>query len=214
MLTGLVSAGHRARCALVWQRQGGSPAPAASPRCGSCSSATKAELRSLSSSATTPWTVGIDVVASAVLRSDATLKEDLALAAASARVLRPDDIFILLPWTRTETIDACVEAFMQVPASIHLGPQRVLDRFAKARVVAQRHASPACIWSADPLTIFRAGFVKRSFRHRRRLRPPRSCLTPLFALAIALVDQARFSAGPVLFLQRRYGLQSGGRSAS
>ena len=148
----------------------------------------------------TPWTVGVDIVASAVLRGDATMKDDLALAAASARVLRPDDIFIMLPWSRTEAIDACVEAFTQVPASIHLGPQRVLDRFAKARV--SRIGSIASLHLVRrPLNAFEQA-VKRAFD------VVAGCilavlLSPLFVvIAIAIKLD---SPGPVLFLQNRHG---------
>ena len=147
-----------------------------------------------------PWTVGIDIVASAVLRGDATLKDDLTLAAASARVLRPDDIFIMMPWSRTEAIDACVEAFTQVPASIHLGPQRVLDRFAKARI--SRIGSIASLHLVRrPLTVFDR-IVKRAidiFVGSTLL----VGLMPLFCLiALAIKIDSR---GPVFFLQRRYG---------
>jgi Undecaprenyl-phosphate glucose phosphotransferase len=147
-----------------------------------------------------PWTVGIDIVASAVLRGGESLREDLALAAASARVLRPDDIFILLPWSRTEAIDACVEAFTQVPASIHLGPQRVLDRFAKARV--SRIGNIASLHLVRrPLNTFEQ-IAKRAFdivAGSILL----VLLAPLF-LGIAIAIKLD-SEGPVFFLQRRYG---------
>ena len=195
--TGLVAL-VAARCALVWRVK----ADASTGRIAALRVVLvgdEAELEAFLERYQ-PWTVGIDVVASAVLRSDATLKDDLALAAASARVLRPDDIFILLPWTRSETIDACVEAFMQVPASIHLGPQRVLDRFAKARVV--RIGTIASLHLVrHPLTVLDR-IVKRTFDIVA------GCvllvsLTPLFALlALAIKLDSR---GPVLFLQRRYG---------
>jgi hypothetical protein len=80
------------------------------------------------------------------LRKDGDLHEDLALAAASARMMRPDDVFVLVPWSDETTIDACVDAFLRVPASLHLGPERVLDRFVNARIhkigeIASLHAS-------------------------------------------------------------------------
>ena len=87
-----------------------------------------------------PWTVGIDVVASAVLRGEETLKDDLALAAASARVLRPDDIFIMLPWSRTHAIDACVEAFTQVP-------RRSISGRSASSTGSPRPGSPASVRS-------------------------------------------------------------------
>lgn len=186
------------RCALVWRIK----ADASVGRIAAVRAVLVGDEEELEAFLTRyePWTVGIDVVASAVLRSDATLKEDLALAAASARVLRPDDIFILLPWTRTETIDACVDAFMQVPAAIHLGPQRVLDRFAKARV-ARIGAIASLHLVRHPLTILDR-VVKRAFDVVAGC-VLLVCLLPLFgvlALAIKLD-----SKGPVLFLQRRYG---------
>lgn len=81
-----------------------------------------------------PWKAGMHIVAASVLRKDGRLHEDLALAAASARMMRPDDVFVLVPWSDETTIDACVDAFLRVPASLHLGPERVLDRFVNARI--------------------------------------------------------------------------------
>jgi hypothetical protein len=82
-----------------------------------------------------PWTCGMNVAAAVVLRdAGSTLEDDLALAAASARMLRADDVYILAPWSRTEMIDSCVSAFLRAPAPIHLGSERVLDRFVDARI--------------------------------------------------------------------------------
>ncbi len=147
-----------------------------------------------------PWTVGIDIVASAVLRGGNSLREDLALAAASARVLRPDDIFILLPWSRTEAIDACVEAFTQVPASIHLGPQRVLDRFAKARV--------SRIGSIASLHLVRRPLnsIERALKRAFDLVVGSLMLVLLTPLILVIGVAIKIdSPGPVFFLQRRYG---------
>ena len=147
-----------------------------------------------------PWTLGIDIVASAVLRGPKTLKDDLALAAASARVRRPDDIFILIPWSQEDAIDACVEAFINVPASIHLGPQPVLDRFTKARVsrigkIASLHLV------RNPLTTMEIIF-KRTLDVALATAMMIS-LAPMFVIvAIAIKLDSR---GPVFFLQRRYG---------
>ena len=147
-----------------------------------------------------PWAAGIDVVSCSVLRGPETLDEDLALAAASARVLHPDDIFILVPWSQTETIDACVAAFIKVPASIHLGPQQVLDRFSKASVSRiGRIASLHLV--RQPLTTTEI-VIKRIFDIVVSLAMV-VALLPLFgviALAIKLD-----TPGPVFFVQRRYG---------
>lgn len=147
-----------------------------------------------------PWTVGVDIVASAVLRGRDTLAEDLALAAASARVLRPDDIFILLPWSETELIETCVAAFMKVPASIHLGPERVLDRFTKASVSRIGGVSSLHL-VRRPLTMIEV-IAKRAFDLAVAV-PLLIGLLPVFGLtALAIKLDSR---GPVFFVQRRYG---------
>lgn len=147
-----------------------------------------------------PWTVGIDIIASAVLRGPDTLADDLALAAASARVLRPDDIYILMPWSRTDAIDACVSAFMNVPASIHLGPQRVLDKFTKASV--------SRIGTIASLHLVRPPLTTTEVIKKRTLDVLLASamligLMPFFLL-VALIIKLD-SPGPIFFLQRRYG---------
>ncbi len=147
-----------------------------------------------------PWTVGMDIVASAVLRGSDTLEDDLALAAATARVYRPDDVFILSPWGQSDVIDAAVAAFMNVPSAIHLGPQRVLDRFSKANVsrvgpIASLHIVRQPLTTSELLLKRLFDIVVASVLV--------VAFTPLFLLiAIAIKLD---SPGPVLFVQRRYG---------
>jgi hypothetical protein len=75
------------------------------------------------------------VVASApVEERRAILDRDLAEAATSVRQLEPDAIFVLLPWSATETIDRCAETFVSLPVEIHLGPEQVLYKFEEARL--------------------------------------------------------------------------------
>ncbi len=147
-----------------------------------------------------PWRLGMHIAAASVLRDNDHLKEDLALASAYARILRPDDIFILVPWSHKETIDACINAFMRVPASIHLGPERVLDRFADAQVskigpmaslnLVHRPLSMADVFAKRLFDVVLAG-IGLLF------------LAP-FLLAIAIAIKCD-SKGPVIFRQRRYG---------
>ncbi len=147
-----------------------------------------------------PWTVGVDVIASAVLRGPDTLIEDLALAAASSRVLRPDDIFILAPWTDNEVVEAALAAFMNVPAAIHLGPQPVLDRFTKANV--HRIGTIASLHLVrQPLT-FAQTSMKRVFDVLGAA-VLMVLLMPVFASAAVAIKLE--SRGPVFFVQRRYG---------
>lgn len=147
-----------------------------------------------------PWRLGMHVSAASVLRGREHLKEDLALASAYARILRPDDIFILVPWSHKETIDECINAFLRIPASIHLGPERVLDRFMDAQVckigpmvslnLVHRPLTPAEVFVKRALDVTLAGAA---------------CLALLpFFLAIAIAIKCD-SPGPVIFRQRRYG---------
>lgn len=147
-----------------------------------------------------PWTAGVDVAAAAVLRGHETLQEDLALAAAAARVLRPDDIYILVPWTDGATIDAAIDAFSKVPAAIHLGAQPVLDRFTQARVsrlggIASLHLVRA------PLTL-----LERLAKRILDLVIGTTMLVMLAPLLVLVAIAIKLdSAGPVFFVQRRYG---------
>jgi len=147
-----------------------------------------------------PWSLGLDIAASAVVRGEDSLRDDLALAAAAARVLRPDDIYILAPWTNGAVIDATIAAFQRVPASIYLGPGHLLERFGEMQIerlgpitslrVVRRplSAGEVLFKRAIDLTLASIAIVALS------------PLLVLVALAIKLD-----SPGPALFLQRRYG---------
>ena len=65
-----------------------------------------------------------------------------AVATTAARRLRPDAVYIVTPWSETATIDECIDEFLNIPVEIHLGPERILDRFENVRIAAQsrRHA--------------------------------------------------------------------------
>ncbi|MBV8849114.1 MAG: exopolysaccharide biosynthesis polyprenyl glycosylphosphotransferase [Methylobacteriaceae bacterium] len=147
-----------------------------------------------------PWKAGMHIVAASVLRKDGDLREDLALAAASARMMRPDDVFVLVPWSDEATIDACLDAFLRVPASLHLGPERVLDRFVDARIhkigeIASLNLIGRPLSTLDVL-------IKRAFDVVAAA-GALVLLWPLFLLIALLIK--RDSPGPVLFFQRRYG---------
>jgi Undecaprenyl-phosphate glucose phosphotransferase len=147
-----------------------------------------------------PWKSGLHVVAASVLRKDGDLREDLALAAASARMMLPDDVFVLVPWSDEATIDACLDAFLRVPASLHLGPERVLDRFVDARIdkvgtIASLNLVGRPLSTLDIL-------IKRLFDIVVAA-SALVLLAPLFLVVAILIK--RDSPGPVLFLQRRYG---------
>ena len=91
-----------------------------------------------------PWTHGINIVgcrfltpvaatASAEARH-AMLDRDFAEAVASVRSLEPDAIFLLLPWSQTETIERCAQTFMTLPVEIHIGPEQILHKFEEVKL--------------------------------------------------------------------------------
>ena len=143
---------------------------------------------------------GMRIVAANILRGAETLEEDLALAAASARMLRPDDVYILVPWSDKDIIDSCVTAFLRVPASLHLGPEPVLSRFQDARI--DRNGPIASLnLVRRPLSL---GEVMQ-----KRIFDVVVASLALFMLAPLLILVAIMikldSKGPVFFLQNRYG---------
>jgi Undecaprenyl-phosphate glucose phosphotransferase len=148
-----------------------------------------------------PRQVGLRLVGASVLRPDPeSLGDDLALAAASARVLRPDDVYILVPWAAQVTLEACINTFLRVPASIHLSSERFFDQF-------------------QDLHVARAGDIASLHLVRRPLSPSEVMLKRVFdigAASLALLLLAPVfvlvalairldSRGPVFFRQRRYG---------
>ncbi len=147
-----------------------------------------------------PWLFGIHVAAASVLRAPDSLEEDLALALASARILEPDDVFILAPWSDKTVIDAAIQAFLRIPTSIHLGSERVLERFSDARVSKIGHASSLNL-VRDPLSPSEV-FAKRLFDIVLAI-GALILLAPLL-LIVALAIKLD-SPGPIFFAQRRYG---------
>ena len=148
-----------------------------------------------------PSASGMNVVAAIGLREEAeSIDDDLALAAATARMLRPDEVFILVPWSQTDAIDSCVTTFLRVPAQIHLGPERVLDRFVDARIDKIGTISSLSL-GGHPLNLVEV-IVKRLFDIVVSV-AALVLLSPLLALVAALIRLD--SNGPALFTQRRYG---------
>jgi Undecaprenyl-phosphate glucose phosphotransferase len=147
-----------------------------------------------------PQESGLVVVSAAVLRGPETLVEDLSLATASARIFRAEDVFILVPWTDSETIEKCINAFLCVPVAIHLGPGPVLDRLAQARIAK---TGPIASLAIDRSALVGANVkLKRGFDIIASL-AALLLLAPLLAiLALAIKLDSK---GPVLFRQRRYG---------
>lgn len=159
----------------------------------------EAELASFSAEFQ-PWSNGMRIVASSILRGPAALEEDLAFAAASARMLRPDDIYILVPWSDQHTIDACVNAFLRVPASLHLAAQPVLTRFQEAQI---DRSGPVTSLNLVRRPLSLAQVIQKRVFDIVGASLGLIFLSPLLLMVAILIKLD--SAGPVLFRQRRYG---------
>lgn len=158
------------------------------------------EVRAFRSCCGEPSALGMQIVSSSLLHNQRTLLTDLEMAAASARRLRPDDIFILIPWSRKRAIDLCVDTFRALPASIHLGPERAFARYPDAiyskigsafgfRLVRQP-LSPGEVFAKRVFDVICAGCGLL-------------VASPLFLIVAVLIKLD--SKGPVLFVQHRRG---------
>ena len=157
-----------------------------------------------------PWSLGLSIVGCRFLTPtlegeipstrEQMLGEDLASAVDEARILRPELIFLILPWSDSKTLDRCIDVLSQVPAEIHLGPERILEKFEDVRISRLGPLASLQI-SRLPLTWFEV-VLKRAF-DVCAASVGLLLLLPLF-LAVAILIK-RDSPGPVFFLQRRYG---------
>jgi len=144
---------------------------------------------------------GMEVVSAFVLRNgDRSLADDLALAGAAARILRPDDIFLTIPWSDADVIEACVDAFARTPAEIHLSPETILDRYQEARI--------ANLGALSSLSLTRLPMSALQHAEKRAMdiliaSAALLLLAPLFAIVALLIKLE--GPGPVLFRQTRYG---------
>lgn len=156
-----------------------------------------------------PWNMGFAIIDVAFLHSNdarrindpiAALKADLATAAARCRQMRPDAVFIALPWSDQETIDACIDAFMNLPVAIHLAPERIMDRFDSPHIV--RIGSLASLRLTRPALSAAAIVAKRGFD----IVAASTILVLAMPVLLIVAGLIRLDTrGPVLFLQRRYG---------
>jgi Undecaprenyl-phosphate glucose phosphotransferase len=128
------------------------------------------------------------------------LARDLRDVIASARVLEPDAIFLVVPWSATEMINRCAEELLKLPSEIHLGAEHVLDRFA--------HVQLSKLGSMVSLQLTRLPLSRFELLQKRAFdlllaSAALLLLTPLLALVALLIKLD--GAGPVFFLQHRYG---------
>ena len=144
---------------------------------------------------------GMEIVSAFALRNgDRTLSDDLALAAAAARILRPDVIFLAIPWSDADVIESCVDAFARTPSEIHLSPDNILDRYQEARI--------ANLGEFSSLSLTRSPLSALQRAEKRALDIVIAAialivLAPLLAVVALLIKLD--GPGPALFRQTRYG---------
>ncbi len=157
-----------------------------------------------------PWTLGINIVGCRFLtpiaagapqaERRAALNRDLAEAIASVRGVGPDAIFLLLPWSATDTIARCAEAFLALPVEIHLGPEQILHKFEDVEL---SKLGPLASLQLTRMPLSRFEVVQKRLFDLVFAAAALIALTPLLIAVAVLVSLD--SPGPVFFVQRRYG---------
>jgi exopolysaccharide biosynthesis polyprenyl glycosylphosphotransferase len=105
-----------------------------------------------------------------------------------------------VPWSERDIIERCIDAFMNLPVSISLAPEQVLDRFNNPRII--RIGAIASLEVTPPPLSAPDRVIKRLF-DLLGAATLLVLLLPVFALvAIAIKYDSK---GPVFFMQRRFG---------
>jgi Undecaprenyl-phosphate glucose phosphotransferase len=128
------------------------------------------------------------------------LARDLEQVISSARILEPDAIFLVMPWSASDLIDRCAEALLKLPAEIHLGAEHILDRFEQLQL-SKLGSMLSLQLTRMPLS--RLEIVEKRLFDVVFASVALLLLTPLLVLAAVLIKTE--SSGPVFFLQHRYG---------
>ncbi len=121
-------------------------------------------------------------------------------AVSKARALNPDNILVIAPWSNQTTIERCIDAFMTLPCSISLAPERILERFDHISI--EQLGPIASLHLLHPPMSTTATILKRLF-DVLLAGLLIVLLLPLFAVIAVLIKLD--SPGPVLFRQQRYG---------
>ena len=131
---------------------------------------------------------------------EAALKRMLEVSVEKARMLQIRDVFILTPWVRHDIVLPALEHFTELPVSVHLGPDGILNACNNARV---RHfGAMASLELARPPISPWALMIKRMLDFTGALIGI-LMLSPLMLFVAAAIRLE--SPGPVLFRQKRRG---------
>ena len=150
-----------------------------------------------------PWNAGMHIAGTGLLtseRSGEPSRGDIARIVAQARHMQLDDVLIIVPWSQTATIDRLIDAFMRMPVTVHLGPERIFDRFDEVRI-AKAGGIASLQLGRPPLS---AGEVVLKRALDIVLASVALVLFAPLLLLIALAIKID-SPGPALFRQRRLG---------
>jgi exopolysaccharide biosynthesis polyprenyl glycosylphosphotransferase len=128
------------------------------------------------------------------------LDRDLAEAVASVRSLAPDAVFVLLPWSATETIERCAETFLALPVEIHLGPEQILHKFDEVKLST---LGPVTSLQITRRALSRLEIIQKRMFDLALAAAALLLATPLLVLVSILIKLD--SRGPIFFVQRRYG---------
>ena len=131
---------------------------------------------------------------------EAALKRMLEVSVEKARMLQIRDVFILTPWVRHDIVLPALEHFTELPVSVHLGPDGILNACNNARV---RHfGAMASLELARPPISPWALMIKRMLDFTGALIGI-LMLSPLMLFVATAIHLE--SPGPVLFRQKRRG---------
>ena len=152
-----------------------------------------------------PHLFGLRVVDEIVLKRSAaddaeTFRKRLNNIAARARALRVEDIFILQPLPRKSLIGETLNVFLDMPVSVHLGPDSILDTFRDARV--EHFGAMTSLELVRPPLSEWAHWLKRGLDITGAL-TGLVVLSPVLILAAIAIKLD--SSGPVFFMQTRQG---------
>lgn len=130
----------------------------------------------------------------------AALTRDLEHAIAAARPLQPDAILLVMPWHETGVIEHCADALLKLPAEIHLGGEPILDRFEEVQLLK---IGPVASLQLRRMPLSNLELLEKRAFDLIFASVALLLLTPLLIATAILIKLD--SAGPVFFLQRRYG---------
>jgi Undecaprenyl-phosphate glucose phosphotransferase len=152
-----------------------------------------------------PWNYGYEVVGMIAVRASAAegggadLGVDLDGAFEIAREMGVAEVYVAVPWSQTDIIDGCLEAFLNTPVAIHLAPEPILDRFDRVEIA--RVGPIASLELTRPMSA--SDVVAKRCVDVAVAGLTLVLLLPLLALVAILIKLD--SPGPVFFRQTRYG---------